>query len=80
MEKQTRLEEANDAKNKGDFIGAEQIYHGILSKSAGSNESALREQESALIQLGQLYRDQKYSCPPCMILTITLGKSRSSLG
>jgi hypothetical protein len=60
MEQQTRLEEATEAKARGDFIRAEQIYHEILSKSAGSNEVALREQESALIQLGQLYRDQKY--------------------
>lgn len=60
METQTRLEEATEAKNRGDFSQAEQIYNEILSKSAGSNESALREQESALIQLGQLYRDQKY--------------------
>lgn len=63
MERQTRLEEASDAKNKGDFILAEKIYHDILSKSAGSNEAALREQESALIQLGQLYSDQKYVSP-----------------
>ena len=63
MEQQTRLEEATEAKARGDFIRAEQIYHEILSKSAGSNEVALREQESALIQLGQLYRDQKYLPP-----------------
>ena len=61
MEQQTRLEEATEAKARGDFIRAEQIYHEILSKSAGSNEVALREQDSALIQLGQLYRDQKYA-------------------
>jgi 26S proteasome regulatory subunit N6 len=63
MDTQSRLEEATEAKTKGDFIQAEQIYHDILSKSAGNNESALREQESALIQLGELYRDQK-SVPP----------------
>jgi hypothetical protein len=64
MEQQTRLEEATEAKVRGDFIRAEQIYHEILSKSAGSNEVALREQDSALIQLGQLYRDQKYATQP----------------
>jgi len=63
MEQQTRLEEATEAKVRGDFIRAEQIYHEILSKSAGSNEVALREQDSALIRLGQLYRDQKYAPP-----------------
>ena len=60
METQTRLDEAAEAKKKGDVVLAEQIYHGILSKSAGNNESALREQESALIQLGKLYRDEKF--------------------
>jgi hypothetical protein len=39
---------------------AEQMYHEILLKNAGINEFALREQESALIQLGELYCDQKY--------------------
>jgi hypothetical protein len=63
MEKQTRLDEAAEAKKKGDIVLAEQIYHGILSKSAGNNESALREQESALIQLGELYRDEKFISP-----------------
>ena len=60
MEKPTRLEEAAEAKKKGDIVLAEQIYHEILSKSAGTDESALREQESALIQLGELYRDEKF--------------------
>jgi 26S proteasome regulatory subunit N6 len=59
MDKQTRLEEAAEAKAKGDMVGVEQIYHEILSKDAGNNESALREQEVALIQLGELYRDQR---------------------
>ena len=60
MEQQSRLDEATDAKKKGDVVLAQQIYHEILSKSAGNNESALREQESALIQLGEVYRDQKF--------------------
>jgi 26S proteasome regulatory subunit N6 len=57
--KQSRLEEANEAKKGGDIVTAEQIYHEILSKDAGTNESALREQELALTQLGELYRDQR---------------------
>jgi hypothetical protein len=60
MNKQSRVDEAAEAKAKGDVVVAEKIYHDILSKSAGNNETALREQEVALIQLGQLYRDQKY--------------------
>jgi hypothetical protein len=59
MEEQSRLDVASEAKKIGDVVLAEQIYHDILSKSAGNNESALREQESALIQLGEVYRDQK---------------------
>src|SRR5579859_2603583 len=62
MDKQPRLEEAAAAKKKGDIVQAESIYNEILSTTAGSNESALREQEAALIQLGELYRDQK--CVP----------------
>jgi len=59
MEGKSRVEEAIQATKRGDIVFAEQIYHEILSKSAGTNESALREQEAALIQLGELYRDQK---------------------
>lgn len=69
MEKQTRLDEAAEAKKKGDVTIAEQIYHDILSKSAGNNESALREQESALIQLGELYRDEKFISLQIRVLT-----------
>jgi len=58
--KPSRLEEASEAKKAGDLIRAEQIYHEILSKNAGTNEAALREQELALTQLGELYRDQRY--------------------
>ena len=63
MEKQSRLDEASEAKTKGDVVLAERIYHEILSKSAGTNESALRDQESALVQLGELYRDQAFVHP-----------------
>jgi 26S proteasome regulatory subunit N6 len=76
MDKQPRLEEAAAAKKKGDVVHTESIYHSILSKSAGSNESALREQEAALIHLGELYRDQK--CVPFVSQrVILLGRSRN---
>jgi 26S proteasome regulatory subunit N6 len=64
MEMQTpRLQQAASESKKGNLSSAEEIYHTVLSRSAGTNESALREQESALIRLGKLYRDQK-SHPP----------------
>jgi len=60
------LEQAAQAKKAGDIVREEQIYHDILSQSAGTNESALREQESALIQLGELYRDQRFLRQQCV--------------
>lgn len=38
---------------------AETIYKDVLSKIPGSNEQALRDYESALVGLGELYRDNK---------------------
>lgn len=38
---------------------AEAIYEEILSKGPGSGEAALREYETALMGLGELYRDTK---------------------
>ena len=38
---------------------AETIYKDVLSKTPGSNEQALRDYESALVGLGELYRDNK---------------------
>ena len=78
MEIQSRLDVASEAKKKGDVVLAEQIYHEILSKSAGNNESALREQESALIQLGEVYRDQKcdHSSMNCMLMIQTSRQTR----
>ena len=38
---------------------AETIYKDVLSKAPGSNEQALRDYESALVGLGELYRDNK---------------------
>jgi 26S proteasome regulatory subunit N6 len=60
MDKTSRLAAADEAKKQGDLAKAESTYHEILSKSVGSNESGLREQETALIKLGELYRDQQY--------------------
>lgn len=39
---------------------AEQIYKDIISKPPSvTSEAAIREYETALISLGELYRDQK---------------------
>lgn len=38
---------------------AEQIYKEVLSTDPGSNETAIKNYESALVGLGELYRDQK---------------------
>ena len=53
-----RIEEAKklakDQPNK-----AEQIYKDIVSKPPSLTDAAVREYETALISLGELYRDQK---------------------
>ena len=54
----TRIEEARKI-GKGDPSKAEAIYKDILSKKPGANEAALREYESALMALGESYRDTK---------------------
>ena len=38
---------------------AEQIYKDVLSTNPGSNETAIKSYESALVGLGELYRDQR---------------------
>jgi 26S proteasome regulatory subunit N6 len=38
---------------------AEQIYKEVLATDPGSNESAIKNYETALVGLGELYRDQK---------------------
>lgn len=38
---------------------AEQIYKDIVSKPPSLTDAAIREYETALISLGELYRDQK---------------------
>ncbi|KAL8673569.1 MAG: hypothetical protein Q9224_007521, partial [Gallowayella concinna] len=44
---------------KSDPTKAEDIYKDVLSKGPGSGEAALKEYETALMGLGELYRDQK---------------------
>lgn len=53
-----RIEEAQKIA-KTDPSKAETLYQDILSKGPGSGEAALREYESALMGLGELYRDTK---------------------
>jgi flagellar motility protein MotE (MotC chaperone) len=55
---ETKLADAKKVE-KSDPAKAEAIYKDILSKAPGSNEAALRDYESALIGLGELYRDNK---------------------
>ncbi|KAL8811504.1 MAG: hypothetical protein Q9223_007518 [Gallowayella weberi] len=54
---------------------AEEIYKDILAKGPGSGEAALKEYETALMGLGELYRDQKNSKELSELVT----SSRSTL-
>jgi 26S proteasome regulatory subunit N6 len=38
---------------------AEQIYKEVLSTNPGSNEKAIKDYETALVGLGELFRDQR---------------------
>ena len=53
-----KIEEARKIQ-KDDPSKAEAIYREILSKKPGGNEAALREYESALMGLGESYRDTR---------------------
>lgn len=53
-----KIEEAKKL-GKTDPLKAEAIYKEILSKKPGASESALREYESALMGLGESYRDTR---------------------
>jgi 26S proteasome regulatory subunit N6 len=53
-----KIEEASKL-GKTDPLKAEAIYKEILSQKPGGNEAALREYESALMGLGESYRDTK---------------------
>ena len=54
---------------------AESLYKEVLSKPPGSNEAALRDYETALVGLGELYRDHKQQDD----LAALVKTSRSSL-
>jgi 26S proteasome regulatory subunit N6 len=51
-----KLEEASKLQNAGDNDRAIQVYSEILSVES-TDENVLREQELALMSLGELYRD-----------------------
>ncbi|KAL3463827.1 hypothetical protein BJX64DRAFT_276248 [Aspergillus heterothallicus] len=53
-----RIEEARTLAKK-DASKAETIYKDILAQGPGSSESSSRDYETALIGLGELYRDEK---------------------
>ncbi|KAG0165659.1 26S proteasome regulatory subunit rpn6 [Apophysomyces sp. BC1034] len=53
-----RLKEAHKLKQSGNHEQAQALYHGILAEKAQA-EDVLREQELALVHLGELYRDLK---------------------
>jgi 26S proteasome regulatory subunit N6 len=53
-----RIEEAQKLA-KGQPQKAEAIYREVLAKEPGSNEAAIRNFETALTSLGELYRDNK---------------------
>ncbi|KAK3707064.1 26S proteasome regulatory subunit rpn6 [Vermiconidia calcicola] len=57
-ESSKRIEEAKKL-SKDQPSKAEGVYKDILSKPPGSNDRAVRDFESALMSLGELYRDQK---------------------
>ena len=54
-----RIQEAKKL-SETDSSQAEAIYKDILSKDPGNSDAALRDYETALMGLGELYRDHKY--------------------
>ncbi|ERF71778.1 26S proteasome regulatory subunit rpn6 [Endocarpon pusillum Z07020] len=53
-----KMADAKDLSRKNPSK-AETMYKDVLSKAPGSNEQALKDYESALVGLGELYRDNK---------------------
>lgn len=53
-----RIEEAQK-QAKAEPAKAEKIYQEVLAQDPGSNETAIKHYETALVSLGELYRDQK---------------------
>lgn len=70
----SRIEEAQKL-TKTDPSKTEAIYQDILSKGSGTGEAALREYETALMGLGELYRDTKRANELADLVT----RSRSTL-
>ena len=56
--KSTKIDEAQKIATE-DPSKAEAIYKEILSQKPGANEAALRDYESALMGLGEIYRDTR---------------------
>lgn len=55
-----RIQEARKV-TKNDAKKAETIYKDIISKPpSATSDAAVREYETALVSLGELYRDEKY--------------------
>jgi 26S proteasome regulatory subunit N6 len=55
-----RIIQAQEAA-KADSRRGETLYQDILSKTpSATNDAAVREYETALVKLGELYRDEKY--------------------
>ena len=54
-----RLEEAQKQAKTTNSAEAEATYRSILSQGPGTSDAAARDYETALIGLGELYRDQK---------------------
>ena len=71
----SRIEEAQKI-SKTDPSKAEAIYQDILSKGPCSGEAALRDYETALMSLGELYRDTKR--PNELADLVTRSRSTSS--
>jgi len=82
-----RVQEAQKLA-KTDPRKAEALYKDIISKPPSvTSEAAIKEYETALISLGELYRDEKFvcACGPAQEfchcghkLTDAIGKPRSS--
>ena len=54
------VDAANEAIKAGNSAKGEQILKSVLAQKAdGGNEDLLREQEAALLRLGELYRDAR---------------------
>jgi 26S proteasome regulatory subunit N6 len=63
-----------ETESKSNPQHAEQLYKKILTSAAASTSSdpdSLRDQESALIKLGELYRDQKNAAGVAEVITLS---------